>query len=127
MKKQAGFTLVELVIAMVIVAILASIALPSYRDSVRKSERRAAQAAMMQIANLQHQYFVSNRAYGTKDDLGYELPPEVSGKYTLTIQLSEEGLPPAFTIKMTAADAKEASYGVLSLDSAGEKKPEGKW
>jgi len=126
MKKQAGFTLVELVIAMVIVAILASIALPSYRDSVRKSERRAAQAAMMQIANLQHQYFVSNRAYGTKDDLGYELPPEVSGKYTLAIEVTD-GPPPDFTITMTAADAKEASYGVLSLDSAGEKEPEGKW
>ena len=126
MKKQAGFTLVELVIAMVIVAILASIAVPSYRDSVRKSDRRAAQAAMMHIANLQHQYFVANRTFGTVDDLGYSLPPEVSGKYTLTIEL-DDGPPPGFTIEMEAADAKEASYGVLSLDSAGVKGPAGKW
>jgi type IV pilus assembly protein PilE len=123
MKKQAGFTLVELVIAMVIVAILASIALPSYRDAVRKSDRRAAQAAMMHIANLQHQYFVANRTYGSKDDLGYELPPEVSGKYTLAI-VPSDGPPPDFTITMTAADAKEAE---LSLDSAGKKEPEDKW
>lgn len=126
MKKQAGFTLVELVIAMVIVAILASIAIPSYRDSVRKSDRRAAQAAMMHIANLQHQYFVANRTFGTVADLGYSLPPEVSGKYTLTIDL-QDGPPPGFTIEMVAEDAKEASYGALSLDSAGVKGPAGKW
>lgn len=126
MKNQAGFTLVELVIAMVIVAILASIAVPSYRDAVRKSDRRAAQAAMMHIANLQHQYFVANRTFGTVGDLGYSLPPEVSGKYTLTIKL-DDGPPPDFTIEMEAADEKEASYGVLSLDSAGLKLPAAKW
>ena len=51
MKKQAGFTLTEMLIVVVIMAILATIAVPSYREAVRRSDRRAAQSAMMEIAN----------------------------------------------------------------------------
>ena len=66
MKQQKGFTLIELVVTMVIVAILASIAIPTYRDSIRKSKRRAAQSVMMDYAPREQQYFVANRVYGDR-------------------------------------------------------------
>jgi type IV pilus assembly protein PilE len=125
MKIQKGFTLIEVMVAVVIVAILASIAIPSYREYVIRGHRRAAQAAMMEIATRQNQYFVANRAYATAAELGYALPPEVSDYYDYAVTL-DAGPPPAFTIDFTAK-AGQVGDGDLSLTSEGVKSPAGKW
>ena len=127
MKQQKGFTLIELVVAMVIVGILASIAIPTYRESIRKSNRRAAQSVMMDYASREQQYFVANRVYGTAADLGCDdsLPTEVSDNYTCEITL-DDGPPPTFTIEFTAIGTQTPD-GDLSLDSLGVKDPAGKW
>jgi type IV pilus assembly protein PilE len=127
MKRQAGFTLIELMIVVVIVAILATIAIPSYRDSLRKSDRRAAQSAMMEIASRERQVFVTNRAFQGHTDLGFTLPAELQGKYTYTITVDNDATPPTFLINFTAIGA-QAADGNLSLDSTGLKGPDaGKW
>jgi len=77
MKTRKGFTLIELIVAVAIVGILAAIALPSYREYVMRGHRRAAQAAMMDIATRQQQFFVATRAYAAKAGLGYQLPDQV--------------------------------------------------
>lgn len=125
MKSQKGFTLIEVMVAVVIVAILATIAIPSYREYVIRSHRRAAQAAMMEIATQQQQYFVANRAYATAAQLGYALPPEVDEYYDYSVTLSA-GPPPAFTIDFTATGS-QASDGDLALTSEGVKTPTAKW
>jgi type IV pilus assembly protein PilE len=125
MKIQKGFTLIELMVAIVIVAVLASIAIPSYREYVKRSHRRAAQAVMMEIANQQHQYFAANRAYASATDLGYTLPPEVDDHYDLTITPAA-GSPPTFTISLTATGS-QATDGNLALNSQGVRTPANKW
>jgi type IV pilus assembly protein PilE len=125
MNKQRGFTLIEILVVVVVIGILASIALPGYRDALRKSNRRAAQAVMMEIANRERQYFVANRAFADATELAYPLPAEVSGKYTYTITVAA-GPPPGFTINFTAIGA-QAVDGNLSLTGAGVKSPAGKW
>lgn len=126
MKRQAGFTLTELLIVIVIAAILASIAIPSYRDAVRKSDRRAAQSAMMEIANRERQAFVSNRAFQDETELAFTLPAELEGKYTYAIEVDNDASPPTFEITFTAIGA-QAADGNLTLDSTGLKTPEDKW
>jgi type IV pilus assembly protein PilE len=119
MHKRSGFSLIELMIALAIIAILAAIALPSYRDYVIRSHRRAAQSSIMDIANREQQYFVANREYASTSDLGYVLPTEVSEYYTYDIGMNPSG-PPNFTITFTPQGG-QAGDGNLTLTSEGVK------
>jgi type IV pilus assembly protein PilE len=56
-----GFTLVELMITVLIVAILAAIAYPSYQSYLARAYRSEAYTALNQWANLQEQYFLDQR------------------------------------------------------------------
>ncbi len=58
-----GFTLIEVMIVVAIIGILASIAYPSYIDYVTKAGRAEGVTAVMNISNLQEQYYLDNRAY----------------------------------------------------------------
>jgi len=125
MKKHKGFTLIELMITILIVAILASIAIPSYREYVIRGNRTAAQAVMMEIATRQQQFFVANRTYATAAQLNFDLPPEVAENYDFEIDVLE-GPPPGFEITFEAIGSQE-SDGELTLTSEGVKGPAGKW
>jgi type IV pilus assembly protein PilE len=125
MIKSKGFTLIELMVVLLIVGVLAAIAYPSYRESVKRGNRRAAQSVMMEIVNREHQYFIANRVYADTAALNYTLPPEVSNNYTLAIALNA-GPPPGFAVNLTAIGA-QVSDGNLSINSVGVKTPAEKW
>lgn len=124
-KHSAGFTLIELMIVVVIVGILASVALPAYREHVIRGNRAAAQAMMMDLANREQQYMMSNRVYADDADLAYTLPDEVVDNYTADITVGTDTVP-SFLITFTAIDA-QAGDGNLTLDSEGTKMPAEKW
>lgn len=67
-----GFTMIELMITLVIVAILAALVYPSYQGSVRKSQRNDGQAILLDIVARQGRHLFRNGTY-TADltDLGY--------------------------------------------------------
>ena len=125
MSKARGFTLIELMVTLMIAAIVATIAVPAYREAVKRGNRRAAQSVMMEIVNRQHQYFIANRAYATVAELAYTLPPDVSTNYTYDIAL-DAGPPPTFIVNFTAV-AGQAGDGDLSISSLGDKLPAAKW
>lgn len=56
MKKDRGFTLIELMVVVIVIAILAAIAIPSYLNQTRKARRNSAEDAMHQIALHEERY-----------------------------------------------------------------------
>jgi type IV pilus assembly protein PilE len=72
-RRRRGFTLIEIMIAVVIVAILAAIALPSFQDSVRKSRRSEAFAALSALQQAQERWRGNTAEYAT--DAQLTLPP----------------------------------------------------
>ena len=116
---HAGFSLIELMIVVVIVAILAAIAIPSYENQMRKGRRAAAQNYLLDIANRQQQFLLDARRYATTvGELNITVPPEVTPFYTVTIAAA--GPPPTFVITASPIGAQTAD-GALTLNQQSAK------
>jgi len=58
-----GFTLVDLLIAVAVVAILAAIAIPSYSAYIVRGQRSAAKAVLLQTAQAMERFYTNNGSY----------------------------------------------------------------
>ena len=136
MKKNRGFTLIEILIVMVVIGILAAIAVPSYNSQLRRGTRSAAQALMADIANKEQFYLQSQRTYWdcaspctNMSAIGITgLPAEVTNFYTLKIDKNDIATPMTFIITATPkTGTRQEPDGLLTLDSTGTKYPPNKW
>ncbi|BCU07714.1 type IV pilin protein [Allochromatium tepidum] len=125
--QNKGFTLIELMIAVTIVGILASIAYPSYQSHVLKTRRKAAEGCLMELAQWMERYYTTNMTYA-----GASLPTtscrtDLGSYYTFSF----DGTPAAtaFTLKAEAqgAQANDTSCTSLTVDHIGQKTPSGCW
>ncbi len=67
----SGFTLIELMIVVAIIAILVAIALPSYTRYVVRGSRQAAQNELLELATIQEKIFLNSNAYTSDVASGY--------------------------------------------------------
>lgn len=126
MKRIKGFTLIELMIVVAIIAILVSIAIPNYQQYIIRSNRSAVQAFMVHVDNREKQYLLDARAYTDIAGLGLTAPDDVSKNYNVTV-VATAG-PPGFTITAEPkAGTSQASDGNLTLNNLGAKTPTNKW
>jgi type IV pilus assembly protein PilE len=61
--RSAGFTLIELMVAVVVLTIIVAIAVPSYSNQVRKSHRTEAKTALLDLASREERFLSTNGAY----------------------------------------------------------------
>lgn len=62
-RRHRGFTLLELMIVVAIVAILAAVAVPTYNGYITRTRRAAATACLSEYANYMERYYTSNLSY----------------------------------------------------------------
>jgi type IV pilus assembly protein PilE len=79
-----GFTLIEVMIVVAIVAILAGVAMPAYFDYIRRGQLPEATAAMSDFRVKMEQYYQDNRNYGGTNCADVTPPTWATGTPTLT-------------------------------------------
>jgi type IV pilus assembly protein PilE len=124
--RSEGFSLIELMIAVAIMAILAAIAYPSYQDHLRKGRRAAAQAFLLETSSRQQQYLLDARSYAVGADalatLGLVVPSDVARFYTVTVDPAALTMPPTYVIRAAPiVGSGQEPDGDLTLDQAGQK------
>ena len=122
--KEAGFTLIELMIVVAIVGILGAVAYPSYVANVERGQRSEARTALLEAQQFMERFYVANSRYSTNvDGTGSPALPTrlqnvpISGsRYALSVS--------AVTLNsytLTAAHTGADSCGDLTLTNTGVK------
>ncbi len=119
--QQQGFTLIELMITVAIIAILAAVAYPSYTDYVQRGYRSEGQALLNDTAAAQERYYAQNYVYITDVADIAKLNTRTSsstGKYTLTVSTAaNDG---GYTLTATQ-QFNDGTCGNLTLDALGNR------
>lgn len=129
---QRGLTLIELMVVVVIVALLASVAYPSFVEQIRRSARAEARAALMEARAREEQYFLDNKTY-TADRSLLRLQLSISGsggnakfltesgKYDIQVACSQSCMAYTLSAVPQGAQLEDRRCGTLTLSSDGIK------
>ena len=126
MQRQSGFTLIELMVAVVVVAILTVIAYPSYQQYLVRGYRNSGKQFLLDLAQRQEQYLVDQRQYANSlgaGGLNTTVPSEVGARYQAPVfNVPAGATPPSYTITLTPlTTGLMKSDGVLIINSLGQK------
>lgn len=119
MKQTQGFTLIELMVAVAIIGILASIAIPNYQDYVTRGKLADAFAALSDWSLRMEQYNQDNRSYLSGLNCGIATPTAHS--FTLSCAAT------ATTYTLTATGADSVAGFVYTMDQSGTKNSATPW
>ncbi|MBI5918845.1 MAG: prepilin-type N-terminal cleavage/methylation domain-containing protein [Nitrosomonadales bacterium] len=119
MKQQSGFTLVELLIAVVIVSILGAVAIPAYTDYTKRGKISEATSNLASVRVAMEQYYQDNRSYLNGGACGATLPAAPTVQYftftcaatasTYTVTATGSGAMAGFAYTINEANTKAST------------------
>lgn len=147
--RNTGFTLIEVMIVVVIVALLTAVALPSFQEYVARGKRAEAKTAILKALQLQERAYTVNQSYqtdlaplfglaagaavrsGNDPTHGANPATDKEGYYVLTANTAGCGTTDlAVCVNIVATpnavmNHSDANCGVLSMNSRGEQSATG--
>jgi type IV pilus assembly protein PilE len=122
LRLNRGITLIELMTVMLIVAILAAVAIPSYRAYGVRTNRAAARACLSEAAQYLERYYTTNMKY---EDavlaLGCQSESRLNEKYTISMPASAQRTFTLTAVPKGSQAANDGACGTLSLDEKGTR------
>jgi type IV pilus assembly protein PilE len=130
-QQYKGFTLIEILVTVAIIAILARLALPSYQSYVVKSARTAAQTELLQLANLQEKIYLNASRYSASVTNAYNGTSAAAnglgssanskdGKYTFSMATPADGQSYTLTASPVPGKAQEGD-GDIRINQSGQR------
>lgn len=125
-----GFTLIEVMITVAIVAILAAVAMPSYQQYIIRAARTQAQSELLQLVNVQEKIYLNSNnyafsvtgAYNGNSTGGLGLSSGKVGDSRYDVTLTNTVASQTFTLVATpVAGSTQANDGTLSVTETGVK------
>lgn len=120
-KKQAGFTLIELMIVVAIVGILAAVAIPFYQKQVVDGRRAEGLAFALDLMSRQERFYTENSRYSSTATLAADLGltnglQSQNGEYTVAVVTGAGNT--TYTITLTPTNP-DTYCGNLTLTNTG--------
>jgi len=122
-KRRKGFTLIELMIVVGIVAILATLAWPSFQRQIDANKRKDAIKALTTASNDMEKCRTDKGSYTNCGTVFNAASPE--GRYTITVQIAANGDAYTLTATQNAKDDKDCT--TLTLNNLGQKNSTGNY
>jgi type IV pilus assembly protein PilE len=127
---NAGFSLIEVMIVLVIIGILMMVAVPGYQDSMRKSRRADGMRDLMELVARQERFYAQNSRYTddieTLGGLNFDRTISSEGYYALSVMECADTDPDDFSTcyELRAApigEQQKDACGTLTVNSKGER------
>lgn len=122
-RREHGFTLIELMVVVAIVAILAAIAIPNYSRYMQRARRSDAQQILMQVAGAEERYYATYNSYGSLATVGFTASPLYSANrfYTVALASSASSSFKATATPVSGGPQATDGCGALSVSDTGAR------
>lgn len=126
-RQQAGFTLIEIMIVVLIVGVLMAIAYPNYQSHVIKTRRAAAASCMMEVAQFMERHYTTRLSYLDASGAAPTLPTmqcrtDLNNFYTIGLVGTTQARSYSVQAAPKNQQAKDNSKcGTLTINQAGTK------
>ena len=118
MNRKSGFTIIELMVAAIIIGVLAAIAIPSYRIQMLKVRNQEAARVLYALWDAEKDYFRDNGVYtGNIDDLAVEIPTMKNFTNLVLADSPVSGCGGPIVTSRMSVDSMDSSYRIYMLEN----------